>query len=609
MECRDIFLEAGMDLRKFQTSSKELRDLWRESGLSVEESSDIVLENDSLKVLGISWNTDTDNFYFDSKHLETFLEKQTNTKRFLLQVASRIFDPLGFLAPFTIIIKCLIQELWNSGLDWDDQISGDLNARWIKWCNDVKDIPKIKIPRYYFLKGPKRVIETIELHSFSDASLRAYATVVYLRIVYNDGSVHTNLVTAKSRVSPLKTLSLPRLELLGALLASRLSSRVSSSLKIPLEKHWWTDSTIAYFWIRKSPRDFKPFVKNRVEEIQKLTEPSRWTHCPGKENPADMPSRGSVSQFSQLNHSDFWWHGPKWLQEPKQCWPKSEELNVEDEKLEYRSRHNYTQQFEVIAQTEELLDLSKHSKLTKSLRITAWIKRFVWNTRNSPKKSGPLTGVELAEAENFWIKSTQGYAYRSEIKSLSKNALIHKESKIASFVHFLDEIGILRIKGRLDHSKFTFDEKHPILLPRSSKFTELIVRREHERVLHCGVDITLINIRKRFWIPKGRQLLKGIIGKCLICSRYSAKAANQITAPLPKDRVVESPPFSVCGIDFAGPIYVKEDIVVFCIPAASELHEVQVGRMWKISVSLPEEGAGVSFIVIRTVGLERGRSK
>nr|XP_042912862.1 uncharacterized protein LOC122272894 [Parasteatoda tepidariorum] len=292
---------------------------------------------------------------------------------------------------------------------------------------------------------------------------------------------------------------------MAALLAARLSNNLVKNLKFKLTQKFWTDSSITYFWIRGLPNRFKPFVKNRVVEIQQLTDPEHWFHCPGKENPADLVSRGLKA--SELINNTLWWEGPPFLKKRVDSWPQTFETSPEENLLEFR------------------------------------------------KKKEEIPKIE--EAEEFWVKFEQRKAYHSEILALESGKEIDKNSSIRSFAPFLDDKKVLRIGDRLENSEFDLEQKHPILLPNKCKFTELLIRNEHEGIFPGGVSATLPKIRNRFWIAGGRQLIKKIIKSCIICRKYSALPAKQITSPLPKDRVSESPPFSVCGVDFAGPIYAK----------------------------------------------------
>ena len=150
----------------------------------------------------------------------------------------------------------------------------------------------------------------------------AYAAVVYLRIETSKGAC-TRLVMSKTRVAPLAKQTIPRLELLAALILSRLVDRVCVAL-LPVinvdEVFCWTDSMTTLHWIKGVGREYKQFVENRVREIRQNVPPESWSHCPGIENPADLPSRGMNAE--ELKQSETWWHGPPWLVERKEMWPK-----------------------------------------------------------------------------------------------------------------------------------------------------------------------------------------------------------------------------------------------------------------------------------------------
>ncbi|GBM80707.1 hypothetical protein AVEN_137226-1 [Araneus ventricosus] len=290
-ECMHIFREAGMTLHKWQTNSEELRKLWVKEDMVSGDSSQVVEPSGlPFKVLGVSWNKREDSLYFDVQNLVTFLYGRVNSKRCLLQAIGRIFDPVGFLGPFVLRVKLLMQEIWKLSLDWEDDLPECLSLAWNRWCNEVPGLGELRIPRYLFSNMFNVGITKIELHCFSDASQKAYATVAYLRILFNDERIRTVFVASKTRVAPLKKLTLPRLELMGALLSARLSYRIIKALNLNLVCRFWTDSQITLFWIKGTANKFKPFIKNRVEEIVKLTSAEDWYFCPGKLNPSDIAS-------------------------------------------------------------------------------------------------------------------------------------------------------------------------------------------------------------------------------------------------------------------------------------------------------------------------------
>ncbi|GIX96621.1 reverse transcriptase [Caerostris extrusa] len=329
----------------------------------------------------------------------------------------------------------------------------------------------------------------------------------------------------KSRIKPVKKLSLPRLELMGALIAARLWKYLSKVFCGLVDGVFlWTDSEICLCWIKGSAREWKQFVSNRVLEIQDCTSPDRWTFCPGLENPADKLTCGENSHT--LLSDSVWWLGPVWLRGNRNQWPRQKFERVTDEqKLE---RLN-TSVHAILPQTEIILDENKFSNLRKLLRVTAWVKSFAAKLRKRLCGSGLLTAAEVKEAEEYWVKSA--------IRELLLR-------------------GILRVKGRLEQAELFHNEKHPAILLKS-KFTDLIIMSAHVKSFHSGVASTLSRVRNNFWIPRGRQVVKKVISECLISKKYALEPAKQLTGQLPRDRVVESPPFAVVGIDFTGAITIK----------------------------------------------------
>ncbi|XP_062419395.1 uncharacterized protein LOC134132166 [Pungitius pungitius] len=550
---KDILAQAGMDLCKWVTNSPDLRAMWKETG--VELTGDTESCGNVLKVLGLVWRPERDDFVFDQKGLIDILRDKENTKRSVLQTSARIFDPIGFLTPFTIRVKCLFQEMWERGLSWDEPLPIDLTEKWEQWCMELPLLHLMAIPRWYHIEIQQES-HTVKLHVYCDASEKAYSAVAYLQGKNKQGETVTSFVASKSRVAPLKKMTLPRLELMGALIGARLGHSFLKPLNMEKSQlQMWTDSMITLHWIRSSAQRWKPFVANRVTEIQGLTNPETWSHCAGKMNPADLPTRGQHAQ--SLIESQLWWSGPASLSTAER------ELDIDDDNVvnevntELKSKYQTVVQFTSAEQTVPLLNLERYGRLKTVLRITAWVKRFVTNTRSCQRVQGELTSEELIAAEMYWVKATQERCFSSEISQLKSKLNVKRDSKIKDLKPFLDENGLLSVGGRLQHSDFSFREQHPWVLPTNHKYSELLVHSCHEKVMHSGVRDTLIQLREHYWILRGRQLVKRIVSSCYICRKLKVKAAKQITAPLPRDRVTESPPFEVTGVDFAGPLYVR----------------------------------------------------
>ena len=273
------------------------------------------------KALGLKWNTRTDSLVFMIELDSLKLKSETlYTKRELASLAAKIFDPIGLILPFTVRSKLLLQSLWTQGVGWDDELPEETSRKWVQWVQELSELEQLHIPRSY-IDWPLSQHAKVELHAFDDASEVAYATAIYIRVVPKEGEASTRLVMSKTRVAPVRKTSLPRLELMAAVITARLCIYVKDAIDCPISRIvCWTDNSSTLHWIRGSASQWKPFVANRVMEIQSLLDPSVWRHCPGPHNPADLPSRGL--SVSQLRESELWWKGSSWLQELEKDWPK-----------------------------------------------------------------------------------------------------------------------------------------------------------------------------------------------------------------------------------------------------------------------------------------------
>ncbi|GFW35260.1 integrase catalytic domain-containing protein [Trichonephila clavipes] len=312
-DAETIMKNASMKLRKWNSNDQTLMRTWEKEGLEThprhpDDSSKIP----SSKVLGIPWDVVHDYFTIDNKGLLQLDTSKPITKRIVLQSAGKIYDPVGFLSPYTIRLKCLLQELWLRKLSWDDELPPDIHAVWSQCWLELPFLSELKIPRKILDSSGDS--SEVQIHTFSYASQKAYGAAAFLRVKHKD-RVSVDLVTSKSRVAPLKRLSLPRLELMGALLAARLAKEVKKILdqKCSTRAFFWTDSQVTLHWIKCPSHRWKPFVANRVREIQSLTDPNSWFHCSGKDNPADLLTRGI--SVDALTTNSKWWNGSSFLRQ------------------------------------------------------------------------------------------------------------------------------------------------------------------------------------------------------------------------------------------------------------------------------------------------------
>ena len=547
-EASQVMDEANMNLTKWGSSSKAVTDM------IAREFQDKHLEAEVFKVLGLQWKPSEDCFSFDGVVIQSGLKI---TKRVVLSMLARLFDPLGFLTPFTMTAKCLFQELWRLGLDWDEQVPESAQLTFTAWVTGLQELKSWEIPRNY-TQGPWSDVCHLEIHGFGDASEKGYGACVYVRALKKDGTWSCSLVISKAKVSPIKTVTLPRLELMGSLLTARLSVFVRKALKVPdVEIHCWTDSTVALGWIRGDPRKWKTFVCNRVTEIQELTPPSRWNHCPGVQNPADLTTRGILA--AELMGSEVWLHGPQWL---RSSGPSGHEEPSED--LEDQSQVSDSVKCEMVSRQpvllshnlENVFQVTRWSSLEKSIRVVGWVSRFIHNLRVPKKRRSPgdLSFSELAAAKVLLIKSVQQEHYSAEREALQQGQSVRASSVIARLSPFLGSDGLLRMKGRLQRSELGYEEKHPVILPKCH-LSLLLVRFQHQLLKHAGVDTLVVTMRNQFWIVGLRRLAKQVKRQCLSCQKVDAPVCKQQMAPFPEHRVTRAPPFAVTGVDHTGPLY------------------------------------------------------
>jgi len=289
-----ICMAGGFPLKKWISNDHTiLSSIPKEDRL---DSSDVHID-DNLVVhsLGLLWHPATDSLQF---RLDS-IPMNNVTKRIMLSTIAKIFDPLGFLTPVVVVAKILLQSLWILKIDWDQPLSPRVEEEWTNFAISCQDVPKIEFPRWLGTKSSR----TMELHSFCDASLKAMAAVVFSRSIGSDGKISTQFVCSKTKVAPIKRLTIPRLELSGAVLLIKLISQILRVIdKSTIKIYLWTDSSITFVWINNHPSRWKDFVHNRVCFIQESLPNANWKFIPGSKNPADLATRGlSAKQLSSMD--------------------------------------------------------------------------------------------------------------------------------------------------------------------------------------------------------------------------------------------------------------------------------------------------------------------
>ncbi|XP_045446386.1 uncharacterized protein LOC123654528 [Melitaea cinxia] len=481
-ELTGVLAKGGFPLQKWKSNAKEiLAKIWKAKGNKDEELR--IRVDDTTKILGLTWDQRGDFFRYS---VDLAPQEEPVTKRKIISDISRLFDPLGWLAPCIIAAKILIQKLWLAGIGWDEQ--NIKIPRWIHTCNKYKR----------------------ELYGFADASKVAYAAVVYLRVVDEVGNVNVSLVTSKTKVAPIKQVSIPRLELCGAVLLAKLMIEVAEVMNIERNQlHAFTDSEVVLAWLNNHPSRWKTFVANRVSEILQILDTHHWSHVTTKKNPVDCASRG-ISP-AELSEMAIWFEGPEFLKNKViRCTkPKNLVTNLE--------------QVKVHTAVVDTTLWQRFSSFSKLVRVVAYYRRWL-RLRKGSSSMPSLGALERQEIEDA-------------IKVYSE--------------------GIIRVGGRLEMSSLSFNEKYPILIPKESFLSGLLIADAHQKTLHGGPQLMITYLRSKYWIMGAKSLIKKYYRSCVTCTRYSSRSTSQLMGQLPSARVNPNKPFLISGVDYAGPINIR----------------------------------------------------
>ncbi|CAC5418972.1 unnamed protein product [Mytilus coruscus] len=455
-------------------------------------------------VLGHLWNTDIDVIYM--KSAKNTMCSGISTKRKTLSELAELFDPMGFFSPVIVSGKIFLQDLWKRNLKWDDEICGYDKLKWISISAELRKISEVSIPRFIGLEANQN---------------------------------------NKSEV------------------------RNKTELTLVIDKTFlWTDSQCVFKWL-STKKSLRVFVENRVQEITSHKDIS-FLYVSIKENPADVATRGTLVQKLRSDH--LWWHVPSWLKQDVNTWVKIHDDDAANQKVndqfksELRTSENQKESAFVSENGQEItsnkmpynIDIRRFSSYHKLIRVTAWIERFISKIRRIPSNSEKYLSVkETRKAEKKWIQRKSFADVFNSIHTGQINNL-----KFQSGV-FLDNDNLLRCRERFENADISECAKFPILLPRGETFTRLLVEKTHKELFHSGVSHTLYRIRNKFWIPQGKATVRQILRHCKTCKRFeggSFKMPNM--APFPRSRVSRSLPFQGTGLDYLGPVYVKDGTVM-----------------------------------------------
>ena len=551
----------GFKLTKFVSNVQNLADRIDGSPQSTEPKVIVSCQEDSSHVLGLKWDHTNDTLVV-SRGTSCAITKSL-TQRLVLSLVSKVFDPIGLVAPFTVGARLLLKDIWRiTGQQWDDELPQDMVQRFLVWSADLPKLENIKIPRSYF-SGP---FDNTELHMFGDSSQDIFSAVAFLRarVTTPTGKIKTELafVLGKARVAPMKVITVPKLELQAALLAARLQNEIIQALTVTVNHVFmWTDSTTVLQWINSNEKQ-PIFVANRVCEILEYTSVDQWNHVATKDNPADAGTRGMSAEVLQLSS---WVNGPHFLSNSSFTFvPNNDVINniklgvnqaviIEDTVSLATSVKKQT------TPVPSLFPFDKFSSYQKYLRIAAYVLRLLPKHAGYRNPDGSITDpTELDEAERHLQYLVKGESFEAERKDLIDNKFVKRSSRIAPHSPFISPNGLIRSSGRLKRLiEVGFNVKHPIILDARHPFVKLFLEHTHVKHYHQGVEYLRSIVQEHYTVLKLRSSLRSIKAHCLRCREFQAVTMQPIMSDLPKERLAyQSPPFTNTGVDYFGSFYV-----------------------------------------------------
>lgn len=555
-QVQDILDNSGLPMRKWISNSNEVLQSIPSDFRGIEGNLDMQMD-ETIKTLGMHWSPNNDQFTFTSAQFH-----DTHTKRTVISDIAKLFDPNGLLGPVVFKAKCIMQLLWKRHLSWDEALPQDLDNIWKEFKHSMLAINNVKIDRCLTTSTQ---YDQVHLFGFSDASELGYGACIYLVSTFPNHELHSRLVCSKSRVAPLKTQSIPRLELCGALLLAELITAVKKALTSKINQmHCFTDSKIVLSWISKEPATWKVFTANRVSKILTLMPCDMWFHVRSEDNPADLLSRGSTPEA--IIQNQVWWHGPSQLMQNHIG--QHDDVHVvipnsdEDEIIMKEKKQLVHVAFPV---TPTFIDslFERKSKLQSIVRIVAYVKRFVRNFKTQKvgeKLSGSLSFAEIVDAQRTLARHTQRRHFPQEFHALEKGLVVPHNSKILSLKPVWDkELELIKVGGRIANAKLPEPRKHQVILPSDGIFTRRLFEMEHARLLHAGPQLMLNQVRNQWWPVNGKRTAQTVYRKCVTCSKRSPRMQTQVMGDLPECRLTPSKCFMSTALDFAGPFKTKQN--------------------------------------------------
>ncbi|XP_062712542.1 uncharacterized protein LOC134289874 [Aedes albopictus] len=492
-EVKHVHSLGGFHLRNWLSNSMEVLARVGETDQATEKSLQLDKSTTTERVLGMYWKPDEDIFMFSTIPA---LNTKHPTKRQAL-------------------------HLWRAKTDWDELIPEKLCEKWTRWIELFRNLEDIRIPRCYFPYHSVNDIVSLQLHIYVDASEEAYACVGYLRAVFPDG-IEVALVGGKSKVAPLKAQSIPRLELMAAVIGVGFSQTILNGHSLKIEKvFFWSDSKTVLAWINSDHRNYRQFVACRVGEIISKSNPEPWRWISTKKNVADEATKWGKGPC--LSSNSRWFRGEDDLYLPEYQWISSVQSSAVQTIEELRSCMVHCKAVQLVA-------WERFSRWTSLVRAVGYVHRYAQNLRRTASKgsrqTGPLSQEELAKAETTIYRWMQRERYADEVtvllqnkgKQLQEQQRLERTSVIRKLSPFLDESCIIRSDSRIAAATFVaYDTRYPIILPKEHFGTRLLVDWYHRRYLHANSETVVNEIKQRFHISQLRSLVRKVAKECTPC--------------------------------------------------------------------------------------------
>ncbi|XP_073721977.1 uncharacterized protein [Misgurnus anguillicaudatus] len=493
--------------------------------------------------LGLQWHCQSDTLHYKHRAKHT----SPATMRQIYRVLASQYDPLGYLIPYTTRAKILVQRLWDKKRDWDDpQLPTELLALWNEWEEELNGLEDISLPRCYSQLTKDHSSCRYDVHIFCDASEQAYGSVAYLRIEHKEGQVEVAFVAARSRVAPRKQQSIPRLELCAALSGAQLFQLLTTELTIPISSSiLWSDSTTVLTWLTSNSCRYKVFVGTRVAEIQDMTTSAVWRYVRSSDNPADIITRGKA--LRDLTKQSHWSQGPEFLKLPPDSWPVPSPLPLDEPSCELK-QSSFSG---LVTTSTHSVDLKHYDTLTEYLNAYGQELHGAAYLSNADHHRDVLhTVLSQAQAESF----------PDELKLLKLGKPVLSTSRLITLSPELDAVtGLIRVGGRLRQCDvLEASTIHPVVLDPRHPITALIIRDYDERLHHPGVERLFAEIRRTYWILRGREAVRRHQRQCTECKKWKGRPEVPFMADLPLTRQrYFRPTFYSTGMDCFGPFLIK----------------------------------------------------